>query len=511
MNVFLRADSSLSIGSGHIIRCLNLARGLEKAGARCCFISKDHPGNILEKIKQEKFPVKVITVSNESSTYIRDEKSWLNGNPADDAEKFIDLIIKDCFYPDIIIVDHYSLDHEWEAIVKARFPEAHLVVIDDLCNRPHCSDLLIDQTYKRSAKEYAQFNKKEGKILTGAKYALLNPAFSKLRNQSIARKTDIIVPKKLLLTMGGVDAHNVAGKVLEFLEQSFFENLEKITIVLGAACPHRAEIISLANKSKYDVDVLVNVSNMAELMMEHDFAIGAMGGTTWERCAMGLPAINVAIADNQKTIANNLANAGAIVLYADNFNAVDLNVALNDLLAHYHEQRLLAMNICDGQGLYRDIQEIVIMPAKDGNNVTLRLATSDDIDFVYQLQCEPQTRKYARNPEIPAYESHVEWMKRKLNADDSFFYIIENNGSCGVIRLDPVEHSIAKYEISIFLTSACQGKGVASASIKRVLMLHEGIVLLATVLPENYTSHQLFERLGFYKLSPSEYISEKNQ
>ncbi|KUQ84105.1 MULTISPECIES: UDP-2,4-diacetamido-2,4,6-trideoxy-beta-L-altropyranose hydrolase [Enterobacter cloacae complex] len=509
MNVFLRADSSLSIGSGHIIRCLNLAKGLEKVGARCTFISKDHPGNILDKIKQEGFPVQVITVSDKSSTYIRDEKSWLNGSQSDDAEKFIDLIIDSCSHPDIIIMDHYSLDHEWEAIVKARFPYVHLVVIDDLCNRPHCSDLLIDQTYMRSAKEYAPFNKNEGEILAGANYALLNPAFSQLRNQSIDRKTKIILPKRLLLTMGGVDAHNVAGKMLGFLEQSVFENIEKITVILGTACPYRAEIISLADKSKYDVDVLVNVSNMAELMLEHDFAIGAMGGTTWERCAMGLPAVNVAIADNQKTIANNLANAGAIVLYADNFSSEDLRVALNHLIKNYHEQRLLAMNICDGQGLYRDIQEIVIMPAKDGTNVTLRQATSDDIDFVYQLQCEPQTRKYARNPDIPSYENHLQWMKRKLNANNSFFYIIENGGACGVIRLDPVEHAFAKYEISIFLTSACHGRGIASASIKRALMLHKGIALLATVLPENYTSHHLFERLGFYKLSPSEYISEK--
>lgn len=509
MNVFLRADSSLSIGSGHIIRCLNLAKALEKAGARCSFISKDHTGNILDKIKQEGFPVEVMPVADKSSTYISDEKSWLNGSQCDDAEKFIDLIVENCFNPDIIIVDHYSLDYEWEAIVKARFPDAYLVVIDDLCNRPHCSDLLIDQTYMRSAREYAQFNKREGKVLAGAKYALLNPAFSQLRNQSIARKTNITAPKKLLLTMGGVDAHNVAGKMLVFLEQSNFKNIEKITVVLGAACPYRSEISSLANKSKYDVDVLVNVSNMAELMLEHDFAIGAMGGTTWERCAMGLPAVNVAIADNQKTIANNLSNAGAIVLYADNFNAAELSEALNHLIAHYHEQRLLAMNICDGQGLNRDIQEIVIMSAKDGTNVTLRQATFDDIDFVYQLQCEPQTRKYARNPEIPAYENHVEWMKRKLNADNSFFYIIENVGACGVIRLDPVEHAFAHYEISIFLTSACQGKGIASAAIKRALMLHKGISILATVLPENHTSHQLFERIGFYKLSPCEYISEK--
>lgn len=508
MNVFLRTDSSLSIGSGHIIRCLNLSKALKKSGSECFFISKDHPGNIIAKINEEGFSVKVIAVSEKSNDYIQDEKSWLNGSQTEDAEQFIALVVEECTHPDIIIVDHYSLDQEWEAIVKARFPNAYVVVVDDLCNRPHLSDLLIDQTYQRDAEEYSTFNVNNGKILAGAKYALLNPIFSQLRNQSIARKASVTLPKKLMLTMGGVDAHNVTGKILEFLELAYFENIEKITVILGAACPHIDELNSLANKSKYKIDVLINVSNMAELMLDHDFAIGAMGGTTWERCVMGLPAVNVAIADNQNTIANNLAEAGAIVLNTDKFSCTDLFDAFNHLVTHYQSQQHLAMNICDGQGLFRVIQHIIPMHAKDGINVTLRQATSEDIDFVYQLQCEPKTRQFARNPDVPEYESHVRWMQNKLKDSDSFFYIIDNGEACGVVRLDPVKHSLAEYEISIFLTSACHGKGIASVAIKRALMLHKNIVILATVLPENYASHQLFERLDFIKLSTSEYISE---
>ncbi|MGU3523392.1 UDP-2,4-diacetamido-2,4,6-trideoxy-beta-L-altropyranose hydrolase [Enterobacteriaceae bacterium C23F] len=509
MNVFLRTDSSLSIGSGHIIRCLNLSKALTNSGAQCFFISKDHPGNIIAKITEEGFKVKVIAASEKSNDYIQDEKSWLNGSQAEDAEHFIDLVVEECIHPDIIIVDHYSLDQEWEAIVKKSFPGTRLVVIDDLCDRPHLCDLLIDQTYQRNAEEYSALNGNNGKILTGAKYALLNPVFSQLRNRSIARKGSITLPKKLMLTMGGVDAHNVAGKILEFLEIACFENIEKITVILGAACPHIAEIYSMANNSKYDIDVLINVSNMAELMLENDFAIGAMGGTTWERCVMGLPAVNIAIADNQNTIANNLAEAGAIVLITDKFSYSNLFNAFNQLVTYYQSQLRLAMDICDGHGLFRVIQHIIPMHAKDGTNVTLRQATSDDVDFVYQLQCEPKTRQFARNTDVPEYESHVQWMQNKLKDNDSFFYIIDNGGACGVVRLDPIEHSFAKYEISIFLTSACHGKGIASVAIKRTLMLHNDITMLATVLPENYASHQLFERLGFLKLSTSEYISER--
>lgn len=510
MNIYLRTDSSLSIGSGHVIRCLNLAKALRKSDAQCFFISKNHRGNIIDKIIQEGFSTKVITIDNKSEAYIRDERFWLNGSQADDASQFISLIEEQEQDPDIIIVDHYSLDKEWEKRVKHRFSDARLVVIDDLCNRPHFCDLLIDQTYQRRPEEYAFLNENKGTVLAGTKFALLNPLFSGLRKQSIERKEKVDYPKTLMLTMGGVDVNNITGKVLEYLTQTTFKNIEKITVILGVAFPHREEIQAIASKSHYNVDVLTNVNNMAELMLVHDFAIGALGGTTWERCTMALPAVNIAIADNQLTIAENLSNSGAIVLYADNFSKDEFLDAVQYLFAHYHEQRILATGMCDGLGLFRGIQEMMPVTAKDGINVTLRLATQEDIHFVYQLQCEPHTRKFARNPDIPSFENHILWMVNKLNDAISRFYIIEHSSSCGVLRLDPVSHVSAKYEISIFLTAKAQGKGIASAAIKRALMLHNGDTILATVLPENYASHQLFERLGFIKISPDEYISEKN-
>lgn len=510
MKVFLRADSSLSIGSGHIIRCLNLATALRMIGAQCVFISKNHRGNIISRIEHSGFLAEVIPVSEEPNNYVRNEKDWLNGSQTEDAKQFLSFIKRKDEVPDIVIVDHYSLDSEWEIIIKKEFPSAKLVVIDDLCNRPHYCDLLIDQTYQRSEIEYADLNCNAGNVLAGTKYALLNPAFSRLRNQSIANKMHLESPQKLMITMGGVDANNITGKILRYLDEMNFENIEKITVVLGSACPHSAEIYELAAGSKYAIDVLINVENMAELMLEHDFAIGAMGGTTWERCVMALPAVNIAIADNQCTIAHNLSKAGAIVLHSDDFSKDEFHDAFSRLITSYHRQREIAETICDGQGLMRDIQEMVPCPAKDGVNVTLRIATIDDIEFVYKLQCEPQTRQFARNPEIPSLENHTVWMRRKLLESDNVFYIIEHKFACGVLRLDPIEHPNAELEISIFLTANCIGKGVASAAIKRALMLHRHKKVLATVLPENIASHKLFESIGFKKISSSEYVSEKN-
>ncbi|EOQ2162455.1 UDP-2,4-diacetamido-2,4,6-trideoxy-beta-L-altropyranose hydrolase, partial [Escherichia coli] len=137
MKVFLRVDSSLSIGSGHIIRCINIATMLRKMGAECIFITKNHKGNIISKIRQADFLFEVMSVLEEPEYYISNEKEWLNGRQSDDAVQFSSLLSQYSQKPDIIIVDHYSLDSEWEIIVKQNFPQARLVVIDDLCNRKH--------------------------------------------------------------------------------------------------------------------------------------------------------------------------------------------------------------------------------------------------------------------------------------------------------------------------------------------------------------------------------------
>ncbi|EES4628703.1 UDP-2,4-diacetamido-2,4,6-trideoxy-beta-L-altropyranose hydrolase [Escherichia coli] len=510
MKVFLRVDSSLSIGSGHIIRCINIATMLRKMGAECIFITKNHKGNIISKIRQADFLFEVMSVLEEPEYYISNEKEWLNGRQSDDAVQFSSLLSQYSQKPDIIIVDHYSLDSEWEIIVKQNFPQARLVVIDDLCNRKHHCDLLIDQTYLRHKHEYAELILPETKILTGTKFALVNTDFYKFRNESIIRKKNLKRPLKLMITMGGVDANNITGKVLQYLEEINYKNIQKITVIIGSKCPHRTEICELTRNSKYNIQVVIDISNMAELMLEHDFAIGALGGTTWERCVMGLPAVNIAIARNQHTVAQNLSKSGAIVLYSDKFKKSEFSNALDNLMANYYQQSNLVRIICDGHGLYRIVQEIIPNYAKDGINVALRPATIDDISFVYRLQCEPHTRRFARNPNIPTFENHSVWMRCKLLEEKSLFYIIEHEGACGVLRLDAIEHKTAQYEISVFLTSRCIGKGIASAAIRRAMMLNNNSIIMATVLLENYASHQLFKNLGYKQISQDKYISRKN-
>ena len=138
MKVVFRVDASLSIGSGHVYRCLNLADALKKNGFECIFLTKKHAGNLIQYIKTRQFQVYVIsTDSNVIGTYIENEKEWLGGSQKEDAEKTYEIVRKNKFTPNVFIVDHYSLDFEWEKLIKWKFPKVKIVAIDDLCNREH--------------------------------------------------------------------------------------------------------------------------------------------------------------------------------------------------------------------------------------------------------------------------------------------------------------------------------------------------------------------------------------
>lgn len=505
MNVVFRVDSSLSIGTGHIIRCLNIATKFKSVGAECFFVTKTHYGNIIDRIAEAQFAVKTIIANDKNDVYIEDELKWLGGSQENDAKIFCNLISDDDIDPDMIIVDHYSLDNIWERNVKSKFPTCKLVVIDDLCNRMHYCDFIVDQTFGREPQEYRIFNSNDAKLLIGPEYALLHTDFRKLRQESCIRKSGKKKSKKLLLTMGGVDRSNVTGKIISFLNNFKCDFIDEIDVVIGPRYPFENELQKQILDSKYTIRIHQNISNMPELMMDADIAVGALGGTTWERCVMGLPAVNISIANNQKTIAEKMSAAGMIVIDEKSLHSQLLLASLLNLNENYDVQKQLTNTICDGHGLTRVIQKLVSIPARDGVNVELTPATESDTEFVYKLQCMDETRRYARNPRVPSWDEHKAWMKNKLKDKTSFFYIINHESKCGVLRLDAIQDKKFCYEISIFLSNICFGKGIASAAIKRAIFLHKSKNIIATVHPDNIASNNLFNSIGFTKISKNQF------
>lgn len=317
LKICFRADASLQIGTGHVMRCLTLADALVAQGNSCQFISRSHPGDLIEFLRSRGYLVHVLPESPvsavrelEAGQFSDDQpvahSHWLGVTQKTDAEACAAILAE--LRPDWLVVDHYALDARWERSLKPYYRK--LLVIDDLADRMHACDLLLDQTYGRQLEDYRARVPDDCELLCGSQYALLRPEFAALRPYSLQRRAD---PRlcQLLITMGGVDKDNATGQVLEALRACSLPAGCKITVVMGQKAPWLAEVEQLAKDMPWPTRVLVGVSDMAQLMADSDLAIGAAGATAWERCCLGLPMVMVQQADNQRKVAQGLEQAGA--------------------------------------------------------------------------------------------------------------------------------------------------------------------------------------------------------
>ena len=200
MKVVIRADASIHIGSGHIMRCLVLAYALKEQGHQVSFASRPQQGDLINFVQAKGFTVnKLVTPKYwQTPKYGADYASWLQVPWLDDAQSLFDNINS----LELLIVDHYALNNEWESLVKMHY-SCKIVAIDDLV-RQHQADIIIDQTLLRQADEYKLPNP-NSIVLTGTDYALLNPLFVVYRKELLTRHKVLSKPTKVLITMGGID------------------------------------------------------------------------------------------------------------------------------------------------------------------------------------------------------------------------------------------------------------------------------------------------------------------
>jgi UDP-2,4-diacetamido-2,4,6-trideoxy-beta-L-altropyranose hydrolase len=279
----------------------------------------------------------------------------LGTSPTDDANETANALRNRSL--DWLIVDHYALDADWERAVLP--PGARLMVIDDLANRPHVADLLLDQNLGRLSSDYDGLVPDHCQRLIGPSHALLRPEFAKLRPNALARRP-AAQPHHLLITMGGVDAPDATGRVLRALQTiaSPASRLHyDVTVVLGSNALWRAQISDLVTRMPCPTRLLVDTPDMAKLMVRADLAIGAAGSTSWERCCLALPALTVILADNQREAAAHLARAGAthvLALDAEFEQALHAHLAAlasDTSTLHLMSQR--AAEVVDGLGAQR--------------------------------------------------------------------------------------------------------------------------------------------------------------
>jgi len=313
--VCFRCDASLEIGSGHVMRCLTLANTLAKEGAECRFVCRQYPGNMIEEINRRGFNAVGLPLNDSSQTKFIQESDipthslWLGANWHMDALQTIESVKGKKL--DWLVVDHYGINYLWEDVLSTH--SQNILVIDDLADRKHSCDILLDQNLIAEKETRYDFLLPEKcKKLLGPEYALLQPAYSELRNKAKARHGPV---RRILIYFGGADRHNITGLALEgFLALGNHEIT--VDVVMNDASPHSQTVQNLV-RNYPNIILHGNIPSLAPLMLEGDLFIGASGATTWERCCLGLPALVVTLAENQKPIAKELDRRGLIYWIGD--------------------------------------------------------------------------------------------------------------------------------------------------------------------------------------------------
>ncbi|XNH22170.1 UDP-2,4-diacetamido-2,4,6-trideoxy-beta-L-altropyranose hydrolase [Vibrio cyclitrophicus] len=280
MKIVFRADSSIHIGSGHIMRCLVLASMLKEHGHHVSFACRPQQGDLLDFVRNKGFEVKELIVPSEWSTpkSSADYEAWLQVPWKVDVDSFVSIFAS----VDLVVVDHYGINAEWEERCKTQL-QCKVFAIDDLL-RPHNADMILDQTLSRTPSEYDS-PELETTVLTGCDFALLNPNFVKYRQQAIQSSLHKSKPR-VLVSMGGIDQPNATLQVLHEL-LAISDDRPLVTVLLSPKAPNYGSVKEFCSENDDWVRHLDFVDNMAELMLQHDIAIGAPGTTSWERACLG--------------------------------------------------------------------------------------------------------------------------------------------------------------------------------------------------------------------------------
>jgi len=371
MKIIFRTDGNVRIGSGHVIRCLTLAEALKNSGATVIFIARKHVGNINHLITKRGFRVVELSQPEppEFSNFIENNDetgyiSWLGVDVMQDVAETIYAIGKE--KPDWLIVDHYSLGENWEIALRPYV--RNIMVVDDLANRIHECDILLDQNWFANMEtRYTDLLQKKCTKLLGPKYALLRPEFAEVRKIRKVRNDRV---NRVFVYFGNSDIHNFTGMTLMALSEPVLTHLF-VDVIIGDANIHLTEIQKLA-QSREHTRLHIQVRDIASIMSRADLAIGAGGATTWERMCLDLESHIIISADNQREVNEQLANHGYITLigFAESINIGDISTHLRKRIFENNYRVKEFVPICDGLGVKRVIDNLIFQSESAEKKIT---------------------------------------------------------------------------------------------------------------------------------------------
>lgn len=508
-HILIRCDASISIGSGHVIRCRTLARQLRRKGAEVLFLCRRQAGDLIALLEQE-FRVLALSeqrlVSCEGLEGRELYGAWLGCSQIQDAEDCLTVLASaGVRSADWLVVDHYSLDASWEAqLVRALAGgkgTPKLLSIDDLADRPHKADLLLDQNFFGSLTDqrYQGLVPSHCRQLLGPHYALLGPEYAQLQ-PLVPVRTEL---RRVLVFFGGVDPDNLTGLTLEALLDPALAHLA-VDVVLGRQSPHRQAVADLVAQRPFTT-LHGPLPSLAGLIARADLAIGAGGATTWERACLKLPSLVVAIAENQLPFGDALQQAGHLQLLGEaaTVSAAHIRSVLLAWVADPHLQDA-GCDLTDGWGASR----LALAMLGPQAAISLRPADAGDEALLLSWANDPEVRANSFSPDLIGRSDHHNWFFQGLNETNRLQLIATAADGCpiGQIRFDrqplSTQDGSAEASVDLSLDRCARGFGLAADLVRLGLQAMEqtwgpGIEAVAEVLTTNAASNTCFSRAGF--------------
>ena len=507
--ILIRCDASLSIGSGHVMRCRNLARLLQQRGAEVSFICRKQPGDLIHLLENEFSVLKLPEQSLLDCKGLQERQlyeAWLGCSQEQDAVDCLSALSQaNMTKASWLVVDHYGLDAKWEVQLlrgmKNENSIPQLMAIDDLADRPHQANLLLDSNFFGEVTEdrYHGLVSEKCRQLLGPHYALLAPEYHHL-HPLVPIRTKL---KRVLVFFGGVDQNNLTSRTLQALMDPALSDLT-VDVVIGRQSPHWKEVKKLVDKMP-NTTLHGPLPSLAGLMVRADLAIGAGGATTWERACLKLPSIVVAIASNQLKSAQAMHRAGHLQLLGQEA-WVSIEEITSALLTRVKnpDTKGEGSGLTDGWGVSR---QAMAMLGAQKSDLKLRPVIKTDEALLLRWANDPQVRSNSFTKEQITPEDHHRWFENGLNNPKRLHLIATTMEGCpvGQIRFDRQSLSQERSNeviVALSLDRCARGHGLAGEMVKRGLqaMLQRWggtTKVVAEVLKSNIASNVCFARAGF--------------
>jgi UDP-2,4-diacetamido-2,4,6-trideoxy-beta-L-altropyranose hydrolase len=497
ISVAFRVDASVEIGTGHFVRCLTLADKLAERGAKTRFICRHLPSHLHDLLITGRHELKLI--SSPTLQVLGGDlphSKWLETTQESDAQDTVEMLSDEKW--DWLVVDHYALDARWES--KVRQVARGLAVIDDLADRTHDCDVLLDQNfYNDQDKRYDGKVPAECQMLLGPQYALLRDEFSKIRETTRERSGAV---RRLLIFFGGVDIGNLTAQAIEAI--SSIENPDwNVDVVIGAQHPNRDQI--QVECERHHFTCYVQTNRMADLMASADLSIGAGGSATWERCCLGLPTLAVCAVHNQDQQISDAAECGLI--YVPEIGQClthTIRTHVTAMVGNRYLRSLISkrcMEAVDGCGSSRVAKVLEHARVSGASNVTIRRAVARDAELVWPWRNNTVTRRYSFQSGPISIEEHDIWWSASIVDPKRVLLLGEVQGKAfGVVRYDFIHSLQAK--VSIYINPEMAGAGLGKQLLNSgndwfQRRYPEIEIVIAEIMPNNIASLCTFFAAGF--------------